>query len=80
MEESLQETYSEDVEIDLATSQVELSIWMDWEEQRLAQQAKQSWLIKGEASPLFFRAMSRRNQKEAMEMKLDDGYVLTSPE
>ncbi|KAF5450402.1 hypothetical protein F2P56_030760 [Juglans regia] len=80
LEANLQSEFNEDVEDDLVASQLELSVWMDREEKRLAQQAKQGWIQKGEASSNFFRAISRRNHKEVKEMKLEDGSILSSPE
>ncbi|XP_035546579.1 uncharacterized protein LOC118348628 [Juglans regia] len=80
LEESLQNAYSEDAETKLVVSQVELSIWIDREEQRLSQQAKQSWIQKGKESAKFFYAVIRRNQKEVKIMQLEDGSCLTSPE
>ncbi|XP_042950203.1 uncharacterized protein LOC122282311 [Carya illinoinensis] len=80
LEVSLQSEYAEDVEDDLVASQLELSVWLNREEQRLAQQAKQRWIQKGEANSAFFRAISRRNHKEVKEMQLEDGSILSSPE
>lgn len=54
LEDSLHSTFSKEVEIDLVVSQLELSIWLDREKQRLAQQAKQGWIKKGEANSAFF--------------------------
>ncbi|XP_042950219.1 uncharacterized protein LOC122282325 [Carya illinoinensis] len=78
LEVSLQYEYVEDVEDDLVASQLELSVWLNREEQRLAQQAKQRWIQKGEANSSFFRAVSRRNHKEVKEMQLEDGSILSS--
>ncbi|XP_041002989.1 uncharacterized protein LOC121248560 [Juglans microcarpa x Juglans regia] len=74
LEASLQSEYTEDVEDDLVASQLELLVWLDREEKRLTQQAKQGWIQKGEANSVFFRAISHRNHKETKEMKLEDGY------
>ncbi|XP_042962710.1 uncharacterized protein LOC122296986 [Carya illinoinensis] len=80
LEASLQTEYAEDVEDDLVASQLELSVWLNREEQRLAQQAKQRWIQKGEANSAFFCAVSRRNHKEVKAMQLEDGSILSSPE
>ncbi|KAF5482289.1 hypothetical protein F2P56_002872, partial [Juglans regia] len=80
LEASLQSEYIKDVEDDLVVSQLELSVWLEREEKRLAQQAKQGWIQKGEATSTFFRAVSRRNHKVVKEMKLADGTILSSPE
>lgn len=61
VERSLQDNFSPEDELKLITSQLELKVWMDREEQRLSQQAKQSWLGHGEASTGFFHSISRRN-------------------
>ncbi|XP_042980144.1 uncharacterized protein LOC122310314 [Carya illinoinensis] len=79
IETNLQGYYSQEEEMDLMASQLELKVWLDREEQRLSQQAKQTWLPKGEASPVFFRAVSRRNNYQVTKMQLADGNFLTSP-
>lgn len=76
----MQDGYSKDLESDLLASQLELSVWMEREETRLAQQAKQSWLTKGEANAVFFRAVSKRQKQRINMMRLGDGTLLTSPE
>ncbi|XP_042944788.1 uncharacterized protein LOC122278670 [Carya illinoinensis] len=77
---NLQSSYSQEEEMDLMASQLELKVWLDREEQRLSQQAKQTWLPKGEASPVFFRAVSRQKYYQVAKMHLADGNILTSPE
>ncbi|XP_042983328.1 uncharacterized protein LOC122312726 [Carya illinoinensis] len=80
LEVSLQTEYAEDMEDDLVASQLELSVWLNREEQCLAQQAKQHWIQKGEANSAFFCAVSRRNHKEVKAMQLEDGSILSSTE
>ncbi|KAF5473280.1 hypothetical protein F2P56_009904 [Juglans regia] len=72
--------HSVELESDLLASKLELSVWMDREETRLSQQAKQTWLEKGEASSVFFRAVSKQNRHMIKRMNFGNGIVLTSPE
>ncbi|KAF5470750.1 hypothetical protein F2P56_011241 [Juglans regia] len=54
LEENLQDEYNEEDEQDYLVAKAELDVWRDREEMCLRQQAKQSWLNKGEASAQFF--------------------------
>ncbi|XP_042964741.1 uncharacterized protein LOC122298964 [Carya illinoinensis] len=71
LEEQLQLGFFEDVELDLLASKVELHTWMSREETRLAQQAKQRWLEKGEGNSQFFHALSSRSHRVVREMEID---------
>ncbi|XP_042964784.1 uncharacterized protein LOC122299013 [Carya illinoinensis] len=80
LEESLQEGFNEEIDLELMISKLELDTWVQREETHLAQQAKQSWLKSGEANVSFFRAMNARNGKVVREMRLSDGRWLRTPE
>ncbi|XP_042954746.1 uncharacterized protein LOC122291174 [Carya illinoinensis] len=80
LEEKLQMGFSEDVELDLLASKAELHTWESREETRLAQQAKQRWLEKGEGNAQFFRALSSRTHRVVREMEIGDNRWLRSPE
>ncbi|XP_042939346.1 uncharacterized protein LOC122274369 [Carya illinoinensis] len=71
LEEKLQMGFSEDVELDLLASKAELHAWESREETRLAQQAKQRWLEKGEGNAQFFRALSSRTHRVVREMEIE---------
>ncbi|KAF5459761.1 hypothetical protein F2P56_019681, partial [Juglans regia] len=76
----LQECYSEDVEADVLANKVELDVWLQREESRIAQQVKQKWVSQGEVSTAFFKALQNNKHNMVVEMKLSDGRVLNSPE
>lgn len=79
--EHLQVGFLEDVEDNLLAYRVELSAWLNREEMHLAQQAKQGWNERGEASADLFRIMSRKNHKVVKEMRIsDDIWLKTSEE
>ncbi|XP_040987651.1 uncharacterized protein LOC121235368 [Juglans microcarpa x Juglans regia] len=79
-EASLQERFSEDVEMDVLANKMELDVWLKREEARLAQQFKHDWILQGETSSSFFKALQSRKHNIVMEMKMSDGRVLSSPE
>ncbi|XP_035542978.1 uncharacterized protein LOC118346079, partial [Juglans regia] len=76
----LQECYSEDVEVDVLANKVELDVWLQREESRIAQQVKEKWVSQGEVSTAFFKALQNNKHNMVVEMKLSDGRVLNSPE
>ncbi|XP_042980090.1 uncharacterized protein LOC122310271 [Carya illinoinensis] len=80
LEEQLQLGDSEDVELDLLSSKVELDTWNSREEICLAQQAKQEWLHSGEASSKFFKAMASKNHRLVGQMKVSENEWLKTPE
>ncbi|XP_040998178.1 uncharacterized protein LOC121244222 [Juglans microcarpa x Juglans regia] len=79
LENNLQDGYSADLKSDLLLSHLELSVWVEREETRLAQQAKQTWVQKGEANISFFHAVSKKIRFLIKMMRLGDGTMLTSP-
>lgn len=76
----MQMGFSEELEMDLLATKVELAAWNSREEVRLAQQAKQKWLDKGEADSTFFRIMALKNSKTIKEMRINEGNILRMPE
>ncbi|XP_042962572.1 uncharacterized protein LOC122296840 [Carya illinoinensis] len=54
LENKMQEGFNEEDEQDYLVAKIELNTWLEREETRLRQQAKLSWLEKGEASASFF--------------------------
>ncbi|KAF5474951.1 hypothetical protein F2P56_006803 [Juglans regia] len=79
-ETNLQERYSEDVEMDVLANKMELDVWLRREENRLAQQFKRDWILQGEASSSFFKALQTRNHNMVLEMNMNDGRILSNPE
>ncbi|XP_042973032.1 uncharacterized protein LOC122304830 [Carya illinoinensis] len=80
LENKMQEGFNEEDEQDYLVAKIELNTWLEREETRLRQQAKLSWLEKGEASPSFFRACNARSKMQVNEMRLPDGRWLKSSE
>lgn len=80
LENDLLGNASDDVELDLLTSKVELDMWMCREETQLRQMVNSCWLKQGEASASFFHALKSITIKKIDHMKLVDGKVLSSPE
>lgn len=77
---ALQENYSEEVERELLAAKLELSVWLQREESRLAQQAKQKWVENGDANAQFFRVSNGKSQNNVKVMRLGSGRILESLE
>lgn len=69
------------IEQELVRKHVELAYWRRREETRLLQLAKIKWGVEGDQNSKFFHAhLAYKRNKIVMEMRLQDGTYLRSPE
>ncbi|XP_035547420.1 uncharacterized protein LOC118348934 [Juglans regia] len=82
LESRLQGGHDHEVEFDFLVTKLELDIWEQMEETRLAQLAKKKWLTEVDQNTKFFHAVvnQRRKNKIIFYMQFENGTILESPE
>ncbi|KAF5478473.1 hypothetical protein F2P56_005031 [Juglans regia] len=80
LENRLQTCFNIDDDKDLLQTNLDLSIWRDREDTRLAHMVKKSWLQDGDQNSKFYHAfLNAKNHKRIKEMRLVDGSCLNTP-
>ncbi|XP_042956358.1 uncharacterized protein LOC122292186 [Carya illinoinensis] len=80
LEVQLQTCFNQKDENALLRTKMDLSIWLDREDTRLAHLAKKSWLKDRDQNSKFYHAyLNAKNHTKIKEMRLVDGTSLNSP-